>query len=76
MSVAFDRALREKGVRSGLRVVKGAGHLFDLGVQYSESGRRMRKNRDDGNGSQDAWEEKGVGEAMRFLLRELGVVSE
>ncbi|KAL8971451.1 MAG: hypothetical protein Q9197_003267 [Variospora fuerteventurae] len=76
MSVAFERALREKGVGSGIRVVKGAGHLFDLGVQYHEPGRRTRKDRDDGNGNQDAWDEKGVGEAMRFLLRELGVVSE
>ncbi|KAI4189026.1 MAG: hypothetical protein LQ348_003849 [Seirophora lacunosa] len=61
MSVAFERALRDSGVRSGVRVVKGTGHLCDLGVE-DPPGRRN-----------NAWEEKGVGEGMRFLLRELGL---
>lgn len=33
MSVAFDRALRENGVESGILVVKGARHIHDLNVE-------------------------------------------
>lgn len=33
MSAAFDKALREKGVESGILVVKGARHIHDLGVE-------------------------------------------
>ncbi|KAL8919581.1 MAG: hypothetical protein Q9208_006698 [Pyrenodesmia sp. 3 TL-2023] len=33
MSVAFERALRAKGVKSGVCVVNGKGHVCDLGVE-------------------------------------------
>ncbi|KAL8754939.1 MAG: hypothetical protein Q9184_004954 [Pyrenodesmia sp. 2 TL-2023] len=33
MSVAFERALRARGVASGICVVKGKGHVCDLGIE-------------------------------------------
>ncbi|KAL8803017.1 MAG: hypothetical protein Q9182_003443 [Xanthomendoza sp. 2 TL-2023] len=33
MSVAFDEAMRERGMKSGVCVIEGAKHLHDLGVE-------------------------------------------
>ncbi|KAL8820375.1 MAG: hypothetical protein Q9223_001397 [Gallowayella weberi] len=33
MSVAFDKAMRERGMKSGVCVIEGAKHLHDLGVE-------------------------------------------
>ncbi|KAL8941134.1 MAG: hypothetical protein Q9216_002433 [Gyalolechia sp. 2 TL-2023] len=60
MSVAFVEALREKGVEAGVRVVDGAKHLCDLGVEAGSLG----------------WEGMGGGEGYAWRLEQLGVWKE